>query len=623
MAIKISGSTIIDDSRNIVSGAGATFTGNVSVGGTLTYEDVTNVDSIGIITARQGIRIGAGYTVGPVSGIVTYYGDGSGLTGLAGFAPDDYGNLYAGTESGETSGSGAIFNIGLGACSLHDNSTGDYAVAIGFKALCKALEGCHVAIGQEAGASQCYGNHNVYIGACVASNTSCNNSSNHNIGLGFSALKGVTSGSCNIALGYGALQTPSTSSSNFAVGRNALSGAVTGSDNISIGRCSSMGALTGSNNIALGCKSGSAITSGGDNVFLGRYAGKNLTTGNNNIMLGRQAGVGASISQYDSIFIGSYAGRCSEYSISGTNGCGNIFIGSYAGEKVGQAGDKNVFIGHHAGKCMCAKCVVAIGCGAATGTGGSGVDHIVAIGRLALNKLTTGTRDTAIGDGAGYKTTSGSSNFFGGYTAGYNNTVGSHNTFIGGNRAGCYNRCGGCNIFIGSYAGRCNQDSCCNTIVGSKSACCADLGCSNTILGQGIAQGDSFTGSINTIIGQGAGLSMTSGGGNVFLGHQAGNTNTSGGANIAIGCDVELPSATGSCQLAIGRGTDRWITGDSSFNVVLAGIATVTKSGGIFAATKFCGDGSCLTGISAGWEPDDQENLYAGTGAGAASDGDT
>ena len=38
-----------------VSGATGEFTGNVSVGGTLTYEDVTNVDSVGLITARSGI----------------------------------------------------------------------------------------------------------------------------------------------------------------------------------------------------------------------------------------------------------------------------------------------------------------------------------------------------------------------------------------------------------------------------------------------------------------------------------------------------------------------------------------------------------------------------------------
>ena len=34
-----------------------TATGNVSIGGTVTYEDVTNIDSIGIITARTGIHI--------------------------------------------------------------------------------------------------------------------------------------------------------------------------------------------------------------------------------------------------------------------------------------------------------------------------------------------------------------------------------------------------------------------------------------------------------------------------------------------------------------------------------------------------------------------------------------
>ena len=59
-----------------------TATGGVNIPGVLTYEDVTNVDSIGIITARSGIRIAAGSTVGPISGIITYFGDGSQLTGI-------------------------------------------------------------------------------------------------------------------------------------------------------------------------------------------------------------------------------------------------------------------------------------------------------------------------------------------------------------------------------------------------------------------------------------------------------------------------------------------------------------------------------------------------------------
>ena len=61
-----------------ITGAAATFTG------VLTYEDVTNVDSLGVVTARSGIRIGTGGTVGPASaGIVTYYGDGQYLTGIS------------------------------------------------------------------------------------------------------------------------------------------------------------------------------------------------------------------------------------------------------------------------------------------------------------------------------------------------------------------------------------------------------------------------------------------------------------------------------------------------------------------------------------------------------------
>jgi len=39
-----------------------TASGNVSIAGTLTYEDVTNVDSVGIITAQGGVRVTGGYS---------------------------------------------------------------------------------------------------------------------------------------------------------------------------------------------------------------------------------------------------------------------------------------------------------------------------------------------------------------------------------------------------------------------------------------------------------------------------------------------------------------------------------------------------------------------------------
>ena len=71
----------IDTSTNavlsgIVTVGTLSVTGNAGIAGVLTYEDVTNVDSIGVITARDGLR---------VTGIATataFHGDGSQLTGI-------------------------------------------------------------------------------------------------------------------------------------------------------------------------------------------------------------------------------------------------------------------------------------------------------------------------------------------------------------------------------------------------------------------------------------------------------------------------------------------------------------------------------------------------------------
>jgi len=54
--------TVNDIAAKGITGVAATFTGAVSVGGTLTYEDVTNVDSVGLITARNGIHVTSGIT---------------------------------------------------------------------------------------------------------------------------------------------------------------------------------------------------------------------------------------------------------------------------------------------------------------------------------------------------------------------------------------------------------------------------------------------------------------------------------------------------------------------------------------------------------------------------------
>ena len=102
--------TVNDITARNITGVAATFTGVV------TYEDVTNVDSVGVVTAQSGInivgggatvtgvstffdtvRVGSAITLGSSSGIITatginvtgvvtaasYQGDGSSLTGVA------------------------------------------------------------------------------------------------------------------------------------------------------------------------------------------------------------------------------------------------------------------------------------------------------------------------------------------------------------------------------------------------------------------------------------------------------------------------------------------------------------------------------------------------------------
>ena len=83
----VSGSLVVTNDAT-VSGA-ATITGNLTVGGVLTYEDVTNVDSVGVVTARLGVNVtggeiavGAAFSVGQ-AGVVTATSFVGNITGTA------------------------------------------------------------------------------------------------------------------------------------------------------------------------------------------------------------------------------------------------------------------------------------------------------------------------------------------------------------------------------------------------------------------------------------------------------------------------------------------------------------------------------------------------------------
>jgi len=82
----ISGAGAISVTGNVassgqISGATGSFTSNVTVGGVLTYEDVTNVDSVGVVTARTGVKVLTG-GVNVVGGGITATGIGTFYSGL-------------------------------------------------------------------------------------------------------------------------------------------------------------------------------------------------------------------------------------------------------------------------------------------------------------------------------------------------------------------------------------------------------------------------------------------------------------------------------------------------------------------------------------------------------------
>ena len=123
--------TVTLDGLSVINNG--SFGGNLTVGGVLTYEDVTNVDSVGLITARNGIVVGSGITLskdgdGFFTGVVTattfsgaFSGDGSALTGVA-----NTDVRFTDKITLPDSAAGSI-NVGLSSdLQIYHNGTGSY-----------------------------------------------------------------------------------------------------------------------------------------------------------------------------------------------------------------------------------------------------------------------------------------------------------------------------------------------------------------------------------------------------------------------------------------------------------------------------------------------------------------
>ena len=150
-----------------ITGAAATFTGDVSIGGTLTYEDVTNIDSVGIVTARAGVNVSGGQLL-----------VGTGVTiAVAGVAT---------FRSGRVDVSDALDNTSIGYLAGDAYTTGAGNIAIGHHALRVNTGSSNTALGYESGKSITTGSTNVIIGEqCAASSSITDGASNILLGCNY------------------------------------------------------------------------------------------------------------------------------------------------------------------------------------------------------------------------------------------------------------------------------------------------------------------------------------------------------------------------------------------------------------------------------------------------------
>ena len=613
---------------NIVGNA--TFTGNVSVAGTLTSEDKTNIDSLGIVTARTGVRIDSGGLV-VTSGVSTFTDaiDANGGANISGGS-----GLVASTAKVSDLTSGRVVTAGTGG-ELQDSSNftfnGTTLAAPEFSGGGSNITG--LTVDQVAGA---------ITGITIREEGSV-------VGTASSV------GSLNFV------------SSNLTASASGIGATITLTDNPSFTNITATNNISGVNVSASSSVTGSTLYGNGSNItgltvdqVIGAVEG--ITIRDEGVLVGTANSIGSLnfvgpgisatasgagstitvagfVSDADQNLI---AGTCAggTYDPSSGTACFNIFLGSCAGKNI-DTGDYNFFVGQCAGH------------------DNNGRDNNL-VGRLAGAGNTIGSYNNFFGYAAGYQSTrGGNNNFIGacagicntgdwnnfiGLAAGYNNTSGNSNNFIGKD-AGCSNTIGSENIFLGSRAGYGNTTGNCNIAIGYDAAKCLNCGETNVVLGFmagtcaariggsvptsanvfigyqsgnracstqtsvhiGYQAGENSCKGLNNVyLGKSAGLNAccsgcsiaigvgagycNQGGDNVFLGHYAGATFSASGPetgncniylgfgagcanansgchNIIIGTKVQPSIINGDNQLEIGYDTNRWISGDSSYNV--------------------------------------------------------
>ena len=388
-------------------------------------------------------------------------GANSDITSLTGLTTD-LTVAQGGTGAGTFTANGILFGNGtsaIGATAVgtsgHVLTSNGSGVAPTFQAAAAGgatdINGLSDALTNSSGATIGLG-----TGALAADDGSANN----NTALGYQALNDATTAAFNVAVGYQAMDSLTTSFGyNTAVGYQTLSAATTGYGNTALGHTALSGATSGNNNVAIGRGAGSSVTDssavlighdagrvagtgsiaiGADSltslslatsaVAVGQNTLKALTTGTNNTAVGTD-GLTDATTGANNTALGKGAG----YKV--TTGSGNTIIGSDAGAAAGPATtSNNTLVGYYSGRFTPGTTNTLVGYKAGYGVSGStttAATDNAAFGGSALEAITTGEGNTAIGKDAGILNSTGTRNTYLGNTAGDSITTGSNNTIIG------------------------------------------------------------------------------------------------------------------------------------------------------------------------------------------------
>ena len=312
--------------------------------------------------------------------------------------------------------------------------------------------------------------HNVAVGH-LAMGTGNTTTAEQNVAVGNLALEDITTGDHNIAIGSSAGGGITTANSTVFIGGNAGQAVtVTGTSNVNDGT------------VGIGQSSLTALTSGTQNIAVGFEAMKAQTTGDSNVAVGYQSQLLANNSAAD----------------------GNVSVGNFTLDGFGD---------------VAVHSLTAIGHAALSGSLTAGAIGTVAVGRDALNSLTSGAENIAVGYQCMDAVDDGAENIAIGFQAMSGETSGKQSIAIGSEAL--------------KIANTTSSGTVGNIMIGHNNGIAITTGTRNTVVGAWSMQSNE-TGTNNTGFGYNA-LQVCTGGGNTTVGYQAGDGITTGNNNTGIG----------------------------------------------------------------------------------------